>query len=243
MPRQLRRKARKAVGLPASEDVGYLANMLLSLRAQVEMHLGHPITGATITAPNLVALYTEDLQDAFEYLNLQYLSYYVGNNVLHETNAAYAGYGYGLCADYENREACRREQNAMPAEAVMAVLYTRSLLTVSLSFVKSAYYLYEPVGRYLVDFNLGYDARTSLEGGYWNTVRYRLGEVLRENPYYERPSKVLLMGDCVGIGRFRDALNSVLDEETVEMPLVLVNNSQGVAAAGAAESAKRIAHS
>jgi len=65
---------------------------------------------------NLAALYAEDLQDAFEYVGLRYLTFLVRYDVLYETSSAYAGYGYGLCSDYTNRIACKREQDDMPLE-------------------------------------------------------------------------------------------------------------------------------
>ena len=87
----------------------------------------------------------------------------------------------------------------MPSDVVMVVLYTRIVLTVSLSITKSAYYLYEPVNRHLLDFSLGYDARSLkvAETDYWDAVGSRLEQILIENPYHQRPAKVMLMGDCV----------------------------------------------
>ena len=112
MPRQYLRKARKAIGLPASSDIGCLAMMFSDLRVAVEEQVG-PITSAGVTTMNLVALYDEDLHDAFEYVSLEYITFpvgYVGHNILYETSAAYAGYGYGLCTDYDtDLEACRNE--------------------------------------------------------------------------------------------------------------------------------------
>ena len=145
MPRQLRRKARKAIGLPASQDVGFLAKMLSDLRFRVEERIGRPIESAGVATLNLVALYQEDLRDAFEYVGLRYVAFPVRYDVLYETSAAYAGYGYGLCSHYTDRNACKHEQDEMPSDVVMAVLYTRTVLTVSLSVVDSAYYLYEPL--------------------------------------------------------------------------------------------------
>ena len=87
----------------------------------------------------------------------------------------------------------------MPDDVVMAVLYTRTALTVSLSIMASAYYLWEPPYRRLLDFSLGYDARpvTAADDSYWDAVGLKLQQLLIENPYYKRLAKVLLMGDCV----------------------------------------------
>ena len=240
MPRQWQRKARKAVGLPASQDVGFLANMLSDLRNRVEERTGKPFDSATVTTPNLIALYPEDLKDAFEYVGLRYLDFPLRHDGLYETSAAYAGYGNGLCSDYHDLVACRREQEDMPSEVVMAVLYTRTVLTVSLSIVKSAFYLYEPAYRHLSDFSLGYDART--EEHYWDTVATKLEQIMLENPYYERPAKVLLIGDCVEDEMFQSTLHKILNNQMTDLPEIFIEDSEMAAAKGAAEFAKILSY-
>ena len=244
MPRQYLRKARKAIGLPASSDVGHLATLLLTLRAAVEEQLG-PITSAGVTTMNLVALYDEDLHDAFEYVGLEYITFpvgYVGHNILYETSAAYAGYGYGLCTDYKtNPEACIQEQYNMTEEVVMAVLYTDTVLSVSLSVIRSAYALWEPSYRYLADFDLGYNAHVAMENPeeYWNAVELRLQQIMIEHPGYPRPSKVLLMGDRINDREFRETLVQALGAQMEELPEILSEGAVGVATRGVAEMTKR----
>ena len=239
MPRQWRRKARKALGLPASQDVGFLAKMLSDLRTRVEEQTGTPIESAGVASLNLAALYREDLQDAFDHVGLHYLAFPVRYDVLYETNAAYAGYGYGLCSNYTDRNACKGEQSDMPSDVVMAILYTRSALTVSLSITKSAYYLYEPLNRHLVDFSLGYDAQRD-GNDYWDAVGSKLEQILIENPFFKRPAKVLLMGDCIHDDTFQRVLKTTLSSQMAQLPEILSMDSEGVAAKGAAEFAKRI---
>lgn len=242
MARQLRRKARKTIGLPASQDVGHLAKMLSDLRTLVEEQIGKPIESAGAATLNLVALYPEDLQDAFEYVGLRYLTFPVRYDVLYQTGAAYAGYGFGLCSDYTDRNACKQEQVDMPSDVVMAVLYTRTALTVSLSVMKSAYYLYEPLDRHLLDFSLGYDARclSADEEDYWDAVESKLEQILAKNPYYKRPAKVLLMGDYVRDEHFQRTLKKAIGNQMAQLPEILIEGSEGVAAKGAAEFAKRV---
>lgn len=230
------------MGLPASQDVGFLAKMLSDLRTLVEEQTGQPIESAGVATLNLVALYHEDLQDAFDYVGLRYLTFPVRYDILYETSAAYAGYDYGLCSDYVDRNARKQEQGSMPSDVVMAVLYTRTVLTVSLSITKSAYYLYEPLNRHLLDFSLGYDAESLKVANkdYWDAVGSKLEQILIENPYYERPAKVLLMGDCIRDETFQRVLKKALNNQMANMPEILNENSEGVAAKGAAEFAKRI---
>lgn len=64
--------------------------MLSDLRATVEKQVG-PVTSAGVTAMDLVALYDENLHDAFEYVGLEYITFpvgYVGHNILYETGTA-----------------------------------------------------------------------------------------------------------------------------------------------------------
>ncbi|KAL8793878.1 MAG: hypothetical protein Q9195_003497 [Heterodermia aff. obscurata] len=241
-PREALRSARKIMGLPASTDVGYLAKVISDLKVQVEGYLGVPIKSAGVTGPHLVALYQEDLQDAFDYVGLRYLAFPVRYDVLYETSATYAGYGYGLCSDYTERAACKQEQQDMASEVVMAVLYTRTVLTVSFSVIKSAYYLYEPDNRYLTNFTLGYDARSQWgsEEGYWVEVAKNLEELMAENPNYKRPAKVFLMGDQVHDKAFLQKLEAVLQRQTTDELEIISQDSQFAAAKGAAELAKRL---
>lgn len=254
MPRQTLRKARKRLGLPASPDVGHLAKLISSLRKEVEKSLGHTISSVAASTLNLAALYKEDMLDAFEYVGLEYLSIPLRYDILYETSAAYAGYGYGFCREYKERKPCKAEQESMSPEVVMAVLYTRTALTVSLSVMQSAYYLYEPERRHLVDFSLGYDARPksstnprtpqttttiTTEMEYWDMVRVKLEQIMIENPYYPRSGKVLLMGDCVGHEIFREVLKIALRNQMEEMPEILDVDAEAVGAKGAAEFAKR----
>ena len=242
MPRQYLRKARKAVGLPASQDVGHLAKMLSGLRTVVEERVG-PVMTAGVTTMHLAALYDEDLHDAFEYVGLKYITFpigAVGHNILYETSAAYAGYGYGLCSDYKgDPEACKNEQWNMTDQVVMAVVYTDTALSVSLSDLASAYALWEPPYRYLVDFDLGYQASLLSTAEYWAKLELKLGEILVEYPNYERPSMVMLMGDRTEEPKFRATLNKVLSDQMQESPEVMSEGGRGIAARGAAEMAKR----
>ena len=193
---------------------------------------------------NLVALYDEDLHDAFEYVGLEYITFpvgYVGHNILYETSATYAGYGYGLCADYKTElEACKQEQYNMTFQTVMAVLYTDTVLSVSLSVIRSAYALWEPEYRYLADFELGYNAYAEMNSEeYWKAVGLRLQQIMIEFPGYDRPNKVLLMGDRTDDREFREVLAKALWAQMEELPEILSEGAVEVAARGVAEMAKR----
>lgn len=159
IPRQRLRRERKAQGLPASEDVGTLSVMIQALRDAAESYLGHEISSALAATPNLVALYQEDVDDAFEYLGLKSLD---DPNPLfrmfHETAAAAASYGIGLCHDYTDRDVCKEESIHMPDRVLLSVLYTKDSLCVEMSVINSIYanwpYTASPPS---MDFSLGSD--------------------------------------------------------------------------------------
>lgn len=214
---------------------------MISLRTAVEDRIPS-IPSVGITTPNLVALYEEDLQDACEYAKIDCLGFPMQYKILYETSSAYAGYGFGLCDDYTDKAGCKKEQDDMDSDVVMGVLFTRTALTVSLSVVKSAYYLYEPESRHLLNFDLGFDSPLHHENpqDYWSAVESQLKKFMVENPYFKRPDKVLLTGDCIEDEDFKQTLDRVLSDQMEKMPLILSDSAEFAAAMGAAELSKRL---
>lgn len=242
MPRQAKRRARKAAGIPASKDVGALSSVLKPLRDAVQRHLGYKVCSATAAAtPHLLALYEEDMLDTFEYLGLRHLRLLSHADLLYESSAAYAGHGLGLCSDYSNYTACKDEEKRMPGEEIMAILYTRSALTVTFSGTKSAYYLWEPPYRHLEDFSLGHAARhdNPSEEFYWAAVRDRIQELILQNHNSVKPGKVLLFGECATDAKFTETVHDALESVMEERPEIMIGDIEGIAAIGTAEMAKR----
>jgi hypothetical protein len=198
-PRQARRRQRKSQGLPASEDVGILAGMPKALRTAAEAYLGNRIYCALAVCPNLVALYREDIEDAFEYLSLRSLDN--PNNLFRlfrEPAGAEASYGLGLCHDPSNIDRCNKEEYEMPTTTVLTVLCTKNALCVEVSVMKSAYAYYPyPTSPPSMDFNLGSQAvhDNPDEEYYWQAVRDRIVVGVAEGLPGRRPTKVFLLGD------------------------------------------------
>ncbi|KAK3065286.1 hypothetical protein LTS18_003160 [Coniosporium uncinatum] len=246
LPRQQLRRARKSAGLSASDDVGALAEMITALRAEAEKYLNASITSAVATTPHLVALYDEDIADAFEHAALSSPEVWLFKHLVYSTSAAYAGNGLGLCENYAtDPKGCYEEWNSRPSEVVMTVLYTQTALSVTLSSVKSAYYLWEPTYRYIIDFDLGSaatpDAETDREGWeeYWRKVQGKLVSIMEQFPRYAKPARVLLMGESAADDTFRRFLDSALKGVMEKSPRWEVGDEMFVGAKGAAEFAKR----
>ncbi len=91
------------MGLAASPDDGSISGVLQKLKSQAEQHLGpdRPIEGAILALPSVIALYEEDAYDALEHLGITNL---IGTHLAlcspREINAAYVGYGYGICTHW-----------------------------------------------------------------------------------------------------------------------------------------------
>lgn len=79
--------------------------MISNLVTVAELRLGHNITAALVATPNLVALYQEDVADAFEYSALQSLdSPSNRDHVYHETSAAVAGNGVWTVPGFQRHQ-------------------------------------------------------------------------------------------------------------------------------------------
>jgi hypothetical protein len=233
---------RKDLGLPASNDVAALVTVVQDLREKTEEFLGHSISAVSAAVPHMVAIYEEDIVDAFEYVGLEFIDVYGwGCSMLYETTAVYAGYNFGLCSDYTDPVRCREEWKEYPGETVLNILYTKDALTVAMP-VMTGIILFEPRYRYLCDFALGNDARSSYPGGediYWQKVRNAIQYHMVQNPYYPKPSKILLFGESIHDEKFNQVLEESLDELMDERPKFYNDDSDFVVAKGAAELSKR----
>ena len=242
-PRQRQRQWNKAHGLPASEDVGVISTMISNLVTAAELRLGHNITAALVATPNLVALYQEDVADAFEYSALQSLdSPWDRDHVYHETGAAVAGNGFGLCHDFKDIKSCRDEEGKMPFEIVLSVIYTADCLCVELAYVSSASYVrgYR-VSPPTMDFTLGIGALhdNPSETYYWEAVRDTILRGMVINLHDRQPEKVFLLGDQSHNDKFRAVLEEALLRYNGKSPEIFDDDPVFRAAQGAAEMARR----
>jgi hypothetical protein len=239
MPRQILRSLRKAIGLPASGDVAALTTMIRDLRCKAEASLGIKINLIPLVAvtPTLIALYEEDIVDAFNYTRLELASIYSSGRDVTETSAAFAGYGQGLCSTYTDLKGCKSELYTMPSEDVLSILYTRGALRTVYAPMHSAYLMFRLQIGWTQDWDLGFDARN--EDRYWKRVGDALQYWKRTLPGSKGPVKVLLLGDSAGDKTFRSVLEESLRGTMAEMPVIFEEGSEFVAARGAAELARR----
>ena len=242
-PRQGRRQKRKAKGLPASQDVAVPATMHSSLRVAAEAFLGHPIDAALAATPNLVALYNEDVDDAFEYLSLKSLdrSNYL-YELFREPAAVEASHGIGICHHPEDHDTCLEELKQMNDTSVLTVLYTKDALCVEISIMYSVgFYWPIPSEPTSMDFTLGSDAKhdNPKEEYYWEAVKDRIiaGVVVNGRGTIE---KSFLFGESADDHHVRCLLEDTLAEIQSYVPdLYVAADPVFAASRGAAEIARR----
>lgn len=250
-PRQLYRRSRKAVGLPASRDVAALATMLGPLKATTLKTVGD-FKFVFVTVPHLPALYNEDLVDACEYVGLQLLTlpWWVcrsGDSAqwpITHINTAMAGNDIGMCHEFMNATECLKELNCTYSGVSMntfSVLYTMGSLVAHVSPMCNAMHFYAASG--VVDLELA----QQMEGGtleeYWTHLRDLLREAL--GSYLDRGHEldlVILHGSSEGYDHeFMDLLRQEVtqSQKSFTMPKIVKEAPIFAAARGAAEFGRR----
>ncbi|KAE9374830.1 hypothetical protein N431DRAFT_557054 [Stipitochalara longipes BDJ] len=233
--RQFVRRAREVIGLPASPDVGRLSTVIKDLRTAVESRLGHEISAVTITIPTIVALYEEDLRDAFAYSGLQYVEIYAYDNHrrIHDTSAAYAGHGLKSSPPVTGVELSepKSAQGDIDREFLLLVQYTRNCLITSQTEVKGLYA--EEIPHY-ENFNLGYDLSHEKED-YWKSVEEAIQKPVKASYIPRRISKVLVHGESSQDPVFREVLEKAIRGITNDSLPIYRDDPVFVAAKGVAE--------
>lgn len=116
-----------------------------------------------------------------------------------ESASAYAGYGFGLCEHWRDRERCSKETKDTEMIPVLSVHFSRNGLTASWPYIHAAIMTIEPEGRHFEDFTLGSDAitRYPTHDDYWAAVREFLLLIIRVNPGALSPRRIMVQGDMV----------------------------------------------
>jgi hypothetical protein len=241
IPRQKCRQSRKTMGLPASSDVGVLADMIRQLLNLLDSKYS-PLDAlsATITFANVGALYEEDIEDAAEYLELSLPNTRLKAHEPREIFTAYAGHGMGICSPdtASNLEQCKAELSKLPSRWLLLVEYTLEAL-----FIHTR--LLNDVNDYMDSWNLevaqvSYDLGTkSGNGTAEELVSFIRPYVVKEFRFFPDVEEitVIITGDA-------DNENVLMMEEVVRMVIVseigaLVHifnsSSEYITARGAAE--------
>ena len=239
-----RRSFRKRIGLPATEDVALLAEMLAALRQQTERYLGHSVDWAVASFPHHQSLCREDITDALEYVDIFPLWSRQLWDQPRDTSAAYAGHGFGLCEDYLDADRCMVEEKNMSSKHSLFVAYTHDALVVRPHSFQSAYDSgYGAYESFLVDYDLGLSSLPKYPDSteYWDQMRAilrkgALGPLGRITNDFDQ---VILFGEDADFLAEQPVVRDVLGDLQDQIPEILDADGLYVAARGAAEFAKR----
>jgi len=244
-PRTWLRRKRKALGLPASHDVGALGKLVKALRDMVESRLDIRVETAVLSFPHLVALYQDDSEDIYDYVGIRQMMLWHNIGYFHpvvwETAVLFAGHGHGICPDYQNWTACRSYFRNISDHDIFAVHYSRNALTTSLAGLATATALWEPDYRRTEDFSLGYSARFgySSEAAYWDIVSDNLSKIMVSDPRFQKPTMIFLTGDMVENATFQRVLATAMANLMDPQPEIVMGDHIFAPARGAMEFAKR----
>ena len=221
------RRINKALGRPATADVGTLSRMLSKIKSATEAALSIKLDKAAIAAPKFDSLTLEDLNDAANYAGLH--SWMEVDDIratrMSEGHAAFSANGYGLCQNYRNYFWCLDEFDD-EWEQVYAIGYTRKALYTTLFETDVAFFSSEQLNMF--DFNAGVDSASSFstESDYWDHVKKQLSVLpksqrIRDPSWVRRQiSVLLLLGESASNPKFLSTVKDALAELDV-LPSVI----------------------
>lgn len=245
---------RKTVGLPATYEVGVLADMINRLRDAVRGQIFHDLD-AMVTWPELNALYTEDVLEAMEYARVLPSRNLDPWNVPQELATVFAGNGLGLCRNPWNQVDCHEEQLHMPVLHVLSLSFSEDSLTLALRFIKqpvrnAVVNSMFPGGQALTDESLGLRSlRTNYIGReelFWRRVGAQIITLALRDFGLERGGQPidLALPHGEGIVEFEHQIRAMLDNTTTHLQgktsrIQIHPDPMFLTARGAAEIARR----
>lgn len=238
-PRRTLRDIRIWLGLPASRDVGILSKMIKKLHIAAESFIGVPVPAAKAAIPDFAcALYSEDIYEAFDYLQLSYRQLGPWNywKPMYSSDGAYAASDYRICSNYTEPDLCWKSPPHSPSDPpwepiILIISYTYAYLEARITY--GIYPIIASPGDY--NSTLGYNSLQDApsEEAYWEEVRQSIRGSM--SPVSHRNvTQLLITGDAAHIPKFRQVLKEVTDSMFKEELEVLDKHPVFAAARGVA---------
>lgn len=241
-PRQAALFALMYAGLPASYDVGIIAQVIKQLKDPLESTFRVHIDEAVFTSTHLLALYQDDLEDAASFAGIKYVTLKKQfRPILWETASAYAGHGLGMCKHWQDDEKCLQEEIEFRKIPILAIHYSDNAFTSSLPEISLAVTTWEPNYRHDEKFTLGSDVMPTYTDpdDYWADVKSTPLYTMTTFPGLRKPQQIIVTGNKVD-ANFMNFLRASLQDYLGSVPLVLpVSESAVISAKGAAEFMRR----
>lgn len=239
---QVRREARRRLRLPITQESATLGTFVKKVRGAIEKELGTSISTVAPVAPQLVGWNSEDFEDALHLAGLT--SSRLGDKPTYwDTNAAFAGLGYGLCESKTDLADCLEDERQMPYEHVLFLNFDDSSFSATVQYLQHA------------DQEWSYSNRADMHLGWWSLPVFEVSrarfwaqihEVILEvaGALQRAPNKIILLGEHGANSDFLDVVKAALwDVLEIDVSLLLsANEAEDVsklAARGAAEFAQR----
>ena len=242
----IRKRIRRNLGLPSTQDVARLAKILEQLKGAAEKHLQSSVVFVHVAVPMFPQICPDHLEEAAQLNGMATIELAGYHTQLHELEAAYAGYGMGLCQDYMNSTSCRAEEEAMPSSSTLMISYTDTAFI--LDWYRMSKIRYQPRDSltYRTNWSLGSsDApqKGSQEAeAYWQRLSVAIIDFMTSYQVImngTQADKLLLVGESSNHADFKSVVQDTMLRLQRELPVMYDNDSIYVAAKGAAELAKR----
>jgi len=211
-----RRQLNKSLGRPASRNVEILSKFIKRLWTSTMNKLQIDFDTVVISLPQVPGhnlnrddQQEEDIKDALDYIGLGLVNWCP--NLLRHSQAAFAGYGLGLCKDYIHVSDCWAELQNLPLKWVLIVIYTHAALGTTLSGLNIAV-----ISEYYSASNLDWEAGSNMlsrwnsSEEYWAHVKDFIQQLPREWPF--KLTSFLLAGEDALDEKFYEVVTDALQE-------------------------------
>ena len=243
---------RRGLGLPSTKDVARMSRLMAKLQTATGQYLGEPFPAAVIATPMFPTLCKDDVTEAAQLNRITAVSNLKLFTQPRELSAAFAGLGFGICANYTNTKACNAEEDGLPHIETLLVSLSNATLFARRYAMRRALTGYEPETSLLVNYDLGIDALPSMDDEprkqeYWSRVEGCIIQLCLRDPGMptRRPfDKVLLIGESAAPDADKVDLISTVQRalrylQGDALPEFYADEPVYIAARGAAEFAKR----
>lgn len=212
----------------------------------MENHLHISVDFALVAVPLFPQLCPDHFEEAAKLNGMAAIRLGGETDQLYELEAAYAGYGMGLCQDYMNSTSCRAEENNMSSSAILSILYTDTALMVDWYPLSKVRVQSRNSLTYRTDWTLG--SLNVPRGGsqevenYWQHVNTTIADTILNNPITTNGSqidKLFLLGESSKHAKFKSVVQDTMLQLRPKLPVIFDDDVVYAAAKGAAETAKR----
>lgn len=195
----------------------------------------------------MVALYAEDVWDAFEYVGLIFQEFYLWEKIAPDFSVNYASQGRYLCKNYKDPVLCAEERKKLDSYekgefSTFNFHLSDEALYLSIPMIRSPYSFNKFSDCHFEDANLGLKAPPDpSETPYWELVESRIADQLERCKFIwdnQEMHDVFITGRGAGLPEFVEMVKRESSDKGIDVKYT-VDKDGLIGARGAAEVAKR----